>query len=69
MEKSKILPCVLYYFETLFPSPEIKCMDLMCLILVLRRGFGYKRKNIAGGWWKLQNDVCLKLYTLPDIAW
>jgi hypothetical protein len=40
----------------------------MCLILVLRRVFRYKRENTAGGWWKLQNEVFLKKYTLPDIA-
>jgi hypothetical protein len=59
------LPRVLYWFENLFPSPEIKCVDLVFLILVLRRVFGYKRGNIAGGWWKVQNEVILKLYTLP----
>jgi hypothetical protein len=37
-------------------------------MLVLRRIFGYKRENIAGGWWKMQKEVCLKLCTLLSDA-
>jgi hypothetical protein len=34
---------------------------------VLRRIFGSKRKEVAGGWRRLHNEVLHNLYTLPDI--
>jgi hypothetical protein len=33
---------------------------------VLRRVFGIKREEVAGGWRRLHNEVLLNLYTSPN---
>jgi hypothetical protein len=35
---------------------------------VLRRIFGHKREEVAGGWRRLHNEELLNLYTSPNIV-
>jgi hypothetical protein len=36
---------------------------------VLRRIFGPKREEVAGGWRRLHNEELHNLYTSPNIIW
>jgi hypothetical protein len=39
----------------------------VCENRVLRRIFGTKREELAGGWGRLRNEELHKLYTSPNI--
>jgi hypothetical protein len=36
---------------------------------ILRRMFGPKREEVAGGWRRLHNEELCNLYATPDIIW
>jgi hypothetical protein len=62
MYKTVIMPLVLYWCETwsLTLREEHR-------LRVLRRIFGPKREEVAGGWGRLHNEELHNLYASPDI--
>jgi hypothetical protein len=62
-----ILPVVLYGCETL--SLILREEHRVFENRVLRRIFGPKREEVAGGWRSLYNEELHNLYTSTDITW
>jgi hypothetical protein len=65
IEKSKILPVVLYGCETW--SLTLRVEHRVFKNRVLRRILGPKRDEVIRGWRKLYNEELHNLYSLPDI--
>jgi hypothetical protein len=65
--KTIILPLVLYGCETWFLTLREEYRLRVLENRVLRRIFGSKRKKVAGGWRRLQNEELHNLYTSLNI--
>jgi hypothetical protein len=67
ISKTIILPVVLYGCETwsltVREDPTLKVFENR----VLRRIFGPKREEVAGGWRRLHNEELHNLYTSPSV--
>jgi len=61
-----ILPVVLYVHETWSPTLSEKHRLTVYVKRVLRRIFGSKRKEVAGGWRRLHNEEPHNLYASPN---
>jgi hypothetical protein len=62
-----ILPVVLYGCETLSLTLREEHRLRMCENRVLRRIFGLKMNDVAGGWRKLHNEELQNMFSLPSI--
>jgi hypothetical protein len=58
----------LYGCETWSPTPKEECRLRVFVNRVLRRIFGPKRKEVAGGWRRLHNEKLHILYASPNIV-
>jgi hypothetical protein len=63
MHKTIILPVVLYRCETWFLTLKEERRSQEFENRVLRRKFGPKKEEAAGGWRRLHNEEFCKLYT------
>jgi hypothetical protein len=57
----------LYGYETWFLTLREKYRLKVFKNRMLRRIFGLKRKEVAGGWRRLHNEELHNLYTSPNI--
>jgi hypothetical protein len=64
---SSSLPVVLYGCETWSATPREKHELKMFENRVLRRIYGTKREEVAGGWRRLHNEELHNLYASPNI--
>jgi hypothetical protein len=65
--KSVILPALLYGFETWSLTLSEEHRLKMSENRALRRIFGPKGEEVAGGWRKLQDEKLYNLYSSPNI--
>jgi hypothetical protein len=62
-----ILPFLFYGYGTLFLTLREEHRLRVFVNMVLRRIFGPKRSEVAGGWRRLHNEELHNLYTSPNI--
>jgi hypothetical protein len=66
MYKTINLPFVLYGFGTWFLTLKDDHILRVFENGMLRRIFGRKREEVAGGWRRLHNEELHNMYTFPD---
>jgi hypothetical protein len=65
--KTKILPVVLYGYETWSLTLRVECRLRVFENKVLRRIFGPKRDEVTGEWKKVRNEELRDLYSSPSL--